>query len=77
MIRQPNREDDRRFHPRSTSRRYVVRVGHISVTVESGSPEWAIQAARRQLETEFPRLWDVIAQLDRSRFHVEEVRKVS
>ena len=74
MVRKPDHEDDRRFHPRAATRRYVVRVGHFSVTVDCGSSQQAVREARRRLEVEMPRLWDVIAQLEPSRFRVQEVR---
>lgn len=43
------------------------------VTVASATPQEAIVAARRQLCHELPRMWDVIQQMDASRFNVEFV----
>ena len=49
---------------------YQVTVGHRTLRVESASAIDAIQAARRQLCADLPRLWDVIQSLDDARFHV-------
>jgi len=52
------------------SMKFIVRVGHTTVTVESHSPEEAIRQARQVLCQQLPRLWDVIQELDESRFEV-------
>ena len=56
---------------RSSSRRVRVQVGHAEVQVRCRSHGEAIRLAREQLRLEMPRLWDVIDQLDDSRFQVE------
>ena len=52
--------------------KYRVSIGHQSVTVSCANRVQAIQAARRQLCAEMPRMWDVIHALDESRFVVED-----
>ncbi len=51
-------------------RRFRVQVGHNSVEVESRSEQEAIEVARRRLCEELPRLWDVIQNMEPSRFQV-------
>jgi len=46
--------------PADELRDYEVKVGLVSVRVESTSTESAIEAARKKLSLELPRLWDVI-----------------
>ena len=71
MIRRPAHRNDHRDDPRS--KRFAVKIGHFRLEVEGNSREQAIQSARRRLESELPRLWDVIASLDSRRFVVEEL----
>lgn len=52
--------------------RYSVRVGFAMVTVEGASRAEIIQAARRQLCLEMPRMWDVIQSLGEERFQVKD-----
>lgn len=52
--------------------RYSVRVGFAMVTVEGASRAEIIQAARRQLCLEMPRMWDVIQGLGEERFQVKD-----
>ncbi len=49
---------------------FEVSVGHSRVTVTGATREDVIQQARRALCVEMPRLYDVIRNLDPSRFHV-------
>ncbi len=53
---------------------YRVQVGHASVVVRCDGPEEALREGRRQLSLEMPRLWDVIHNLDASRFDVQQQR---
>ena len=50
---------------------FRVKIGHTSVTVRGADRGSAVAAARRRLCAELPRMWDVIEQLDESRFEVE------
>lgn len=52
---------------------YRVQVGHTSTTVQGRSRDEAIQAARRALCREMPRMWDVIHKLEDDQFVVEQV----
>ena len=49
---------------------YNVRVGHNVVTVKCQNEEEAVEAARKQLSLDLPRMWDVIQSLDATRFEV-------
>jgi len=55
------------------NKHYRVIVGHISIDVSATNNKQALQQARRQMCNEMPRLWDVIATLDDSRFVVQEL----
>ena len=57
-------------HDYHNGNRYSVQVGFASVTVEGQTHSDAIQAARRQLCLEMPRMWDVIQNLEDDRFQV-------
>ena len=61
--------------PRSEEamKKYCVSVGHAVVTVEGLSRADAIQEARRLLCLDMPRMWDVIHQMDDSRFRVDDL----
>lgn len=52
---------------------YLVRVGHAEVEVRAENEMAAIEAGRRQLCSELPRMWDIISRLDKSRFEIELV----
>ena len=56
--------------PHDDLRSYSVQVGHTKITVPGRSPAEAIHEARRRLCQENPRMWDMIQQLDESRFEV-------
>lgn len=57
--------------PRNEVRRkYMVTVGHASVTVECSTERRAIHEARRRLSHDMPRLWDVIQTMADNRFQV-------
>jgi hypothetical protein len=49
---------------------FEVKVGHTRVVVQGATQEEAISNARKQLSREMPRMWDVIHNLDTSRFDV-------
>ena len=51
--------------------RYRVDVGHVSIQVQAGCAKEAVQAARRQLCVELPRLWDRIRAMEVHRFRVQ------
>lgn len=55
----------------NTTSHYIVTVGHSRVHVDCGDQREAIRLARQKLATEMPRLWDVIHQMDETRFRVE------
>jgi hypothetical protein len=50
---------------------FRVRVGHWEMRVQAHDAEAAVQAARRHLSRELPRLYDVIRSLTTARFQVE------
>ncbi len=50
--------------------RFQVRIGHLKVFVEANSSQQAVDNARSLFCRELPRLWDVITELDASRFEV-------
>jgi hypothetical protein len=52
---------------------YRVRLGHYQVRVSGRDPHEAVQAARRQLCEELPRMWDVIHQTHDDRFVIDEL----
>ena len=54
--------------PADEPRPWEVRVGHHVLFVQGVTAEAAIEAARRRLMDDTPRMWDVISQLDPSRF---------
>ena len=58
------------MNEQQSNRQFRVSVGFASVTVECPSREDVIQIARRRLCDDMPRLWDVIRQLDESRFQI-------
>ena len=49
---------------------YQVQIGHHRLRLEGASREEAIAQARQILAQDMPRLWDVIHDLDESRFQV-------
>ena len=49
---------------------YRVTVGHAEVVVHAASPAEAIALARRRLAEEHPRFYDVIRDLEATRFDV-------
>ena len=49
---------------------YRVEMGHCATVVQSESAERALDLARYHFMRELPRLWDVIQQLDPTRFRV-------
>ena len=53
------------------SKNYRVSVGHTVIHVRGRTVEEAIANARRQLALEMPRFYDVICNLDRTKFDVE------
>jgi hypothetical protein len=55
-------------------RMFSVQVGHTTTTVPGRTPAEAIYEARRRLCQENPRMWDMIQQLDESRFTVMPVK---
>lgn len=55
----------------SVSSDYRVKVGHSVVHVRCGSVDEAIALARRLLSQEMPRFYDVIRNLDSTRFEVQ------
>ncbi|MEX1042824.1 MAG: hypothetical protein WDZ51_19480 [Pirellulaceae bacterium] len=55
------------------SHRYLVQVGHNQVIVVCATAAEAIGRARKQLCSDFPRLWDVISKLSETKFEVREV----
>lgn len=50
---------------------YRVRVGHHEFRVKARDAAEAVLLARRQLARELPRLYDIIRDLEESRFQVE------
>lgn len=50
---------------------YRVRVGHHKFRVKARDAAEAVLLARRQLARELPRLYDIIRDLEESRFQVE------
>ncbi len=56
---------------------FEVSVGHWRLQVEATGTEGAIDAARRQLRRQLPRLWDVIESLPRDRFTVRPLTEAS
>jgi hypothetical protein len=50
---------------------FRVRVGHWEVRVRAADPSSAVEAARRQMARELPRLYDVIRGMTAARFQVE------
>jgi len=52
---------------------YKVTVGFTQVVVQGRDRADALCAARRQLSQDAPRLWDVICNMDSSRFQVDPV----
>lgn len=56
---------------------FQVSVGHWHLEVEAVGTEEAIDAARRQLRRQLPRLWDVIESLPRDRFTVRLLTEAS
>ena len=59
------------FNPEIEFKRYNVRVGHHSVVVKGRNEREAIDAARRQISVDLPRLWDVINSMDETQFIAE------
>lgn len=53
--------------------RYLVQVGHNQVIVVCATAAEAVGRARKQLCSDFPRLWDVISKLSENKFKVREV----
>jgi len=53
--------------------RYLVQVGHNQVIVVCATAAEAVGRARKQLCSDFPRLWDVISKLSETKFEVREV----
>ena len=51
---------------------YKVQIGHHRLRLEGASREEAIAQARRMLAHDMPRLWDVIHNLEESRFTVRD-----
>lgn len=49
---------------------FEVKVGLMSVVVRGATQEEAISNARMQLSRDLPRMWDVIHELETSRFDV-------
>ena len=58
------------MHDHTAEKLYRVEMGHCSTQVASESEDGAIAKARDHFKRELPRLWDVISQLDPSRFRV-------
>jgi len=52
---------------------FLVQVGHNQVTVVCHTAKEAIDRAKRQLRSEFPRMWDVINSLADNRFEVTQL----
>ena len=50
---------------------YLVKVGYAVVHVRGRSVEEAIASARRELALQMPRFYDVIRNLDRTKFEVQ------
>ena len=69
MLR-PNWEDR---DGRGPNQRYEVIVGHARVQVTGASDAEAVEAARRRLCLDMPRMWDVIQTLDVQRFEVKRL----
>ena len=57
-------------------RAYRVKVGHAEVTVYARSRTEAIQRGRMQLSIEIPRMWDVIQNIDDSKFRVDPAHEL-
>ncbi|MCA9184512.1 MAG: hypothetical protein R3E01_14700 [Pirellulaceae bacterium] len=64
MVHHPKKNQLQRFH---------VTLGHSRVTVFASNEASALQVARQQLCQEMPRMWDVIAATDASRFQITPV----
>ncbi len=58
-------------NPHEPLKTFRVRVGHWEIRIQARNGDEAIEAARRQMARELPRLYDVIRNLTPTRFQIE------